>query len=158
MTTFRSPSGRLIRHAASTPPGWVVDRPGVEYSLVHVDVNQGLWVTKVRFQPGAVIPNHLHTGPVIGYTIKGSWGYPSEEALFSEGDYCLEVAGTFHQVEVAVSNPGETEAIFLIWGALIIIDDATNKIIEYTDAANVEGQYLALCKEQSVKPAPYLKV
>ena len=149
---------RLIRSAQATPAGWVEDRPGVSYSLVHVDIHQGLWVTKVKFKPGAVVPMHLHTGPVIGYTVRGSWGYPSDDALFQAGDYCLEVAGTYHQVEVPTTNVDDTEAIFLLWGALIIFKPGSREIIEYTDAATVEDEYLTLCKKQNVSPAQYIKI
>ena len=149
---------RIIRHATSLPAGWIQDRPGVKYSLVHVDVNQGLWVTKVQFDPGAVVPMHLHTGPVIGFTLQGAWGYPAEGVLFRSGDYCLEIAGTYHQVEVPGSNDCITEAIFLLWGALIIVEEKSRRIIEYTDAATVESEYLNHCKNQNVEPAAYIKI
>lgn len=150
---------RIVSKSGAIHDGWVFDRPGVEYSLVHVDKSQGLWVTKVRFQTGAKIPRHLHTGAVIGYTTRGCWGYPEENVQFEIGDYCFEPPGTFHEIEVYGSSSEITEAIFIMWGAIINFDIGDReKVTGYSDANTIEDEYLELCKKQKVTPTKYIQM
>ena len=93
-------SFRIVQKASSIDDGWVTDKAGAQYTLVHVDKSHGMWVFKSKFEAGLSLPNHLHTGPVIGYTTRGCWGYPTEEVFFERGDYCFEPAGTYHEIEV----------------------------------------------------------
>jgi len=146
-----------VENVKSINDGWVSEKPGIKYSLVHIDKSQGLWVTKVRFDAGVVIPAHLHTGQVIGFTTAGKWGYPKDNIFFTEGDYCYEPAGTFHEVEIPKDNKVITEAIFLLWGALITFEDNSSTIIkEYSDATTIENEYITLCKEHNVQPTDYI--
>ena len=48
---------------------------GVQLQVLQVDLANGMWVIRNRFQPGAVIAAHRHTGSVLAFTISGSWHY-----------------------------------------------------------------------------------
>ena len=150
---------RIVSKAGAIHDGWVLDRPGVEYSLVHVDKSQGLWVTKVRFQAGAKIPSHLHTGAVIGYTTRGAWGYPEDNVRFEVGDYCFEPPGTFHEIEVFGSKTEVTEAIFIMWGAILSFDiEDRQKVTGYSDANTIVDEYLDLCRDQNITPTEFIEM
>ena len=43
---------------------WIDIGEGSLMKVLHIDVEQGLWVVRNRFQPGYVVPTHKHTGPV----------------------------------------------------------------------------------------------
>ncbi len=62
-------------HRAEDDLPFVEHQEGVVFQLLHADVEAGLWVTRVRFQPGVTIQRHKHTGEVFAFTIKGSWNY-----------------------------------------------------------------------------------
>jgi quercetin dioxygenase-like cupin family protein len=47
----------------------------VEMKYFKLDPVQGKIVLGMRFPPGLQLPTHYHTGPVIGYTMKGAWRY-----------------------------------------------------------------------------------
>jgi 2,4'-dihydroxyacetophenone dioxygenase len=48
---------------------------GVSIQLLQADVESGLWVVRLRAQPGVTIQRHKHTGEVFAFTIAGSWKY-----------------------------------------------------------------------------------
>lgn len=155
---FSPDLNRTIHSTSALDDGWVKDNPGVEYSLLHVDKPQGLWVTRTRFSPGVLMPYHLHTGLVIGLTTRGCWGYPENERWFTTGEYCVEPAGTYHEVKVPDTNQEITEVVFLMWGALITFSNDGKTIEEYTDASTIENEYLNLCAQQNIQPTKYIKI
>src|SRR5687768_3905144 len=62
-------------HRAEKDLPFVEYQEGVVFQLLQADVEAGLWVVRVRFQPGVTLQRHRHTGEVFAFTIKGSWNY-----------------------------------------------------------------------------------
>ena len=62
-------------HRAEKDLPFVDYQEGVVFQLLHADVEAGLWVIRVRLQPGVTIQRHKHTGEVFGFTLAGSWKY-----------------------------------------------------------------------------------
>ena len=94
--------------------------------LLHVDLNQGLWILRNRFPAGYRVQRHYHTGPVYALTLAGSWGYEEyPEYLNRPGSYLYEPAHSVHTLVVPEDNDGETDVWFAIHGA---DEHATNPI------------------------------
>ena len=55
---------------------------GNNMQLLQVDLANGVWVVRNRFDPGTTAQIHKHTGQVYAFTITGSWYYlESPEAV-----------------------------------------------------------------------------
>jgi 2,4'-dihydroxyacetophenone dioxygenase len=65
---------RAIHRGESELP-FIEFAEGVELQLLQVDLDQGLWIVRTRFQPGITIQTHKHTGCVFAVTLAGSWKY-----------------------------------------------------------------------------------
>jgi quercetin dioxygenase-like cupin family protein len=113
--------------------------------LLHVDLTQGLWVVRMRFQPGYRVARHYHTGPVFAVTSKGSWNYVEyPQYVNREGSYLFEPAGSVHTLVVPEDQKGETEVWFAVFGANVNLDDE-GRVVEVIDAAKVLAGYRMLC-------------
>ena len=49
--------------------------PGVDVQPLFLDPHNGVWVLRVIFHPGVVLPTHYHTGTVHLWTLSGRWNY-----------------------------------------------------------------------------------
>ncbi len=122
----------------------------VALQLLHVDLTQGLWVVRARFQPGYEIETHRHTGPVFAVTEKGRWFYREYPGVVnSPGSYLFEPAGSVHTLTTPKDQVGETVVWFAIYGANINLDEKGN-ITGVLDAATVLGIYRTLCAAQKL--------
>ena len=120
---------------------------GTDLQLLQVDVDAGLWVVRTRWEPGVTVPTHKHTGPVFAFTLAGSWKYLEyPEDLNVAGSYLFEPAGSVHTLHVPESNTETTDAVFVIHGANLNLDEAGN-VTMVIDAAFIRDFYLALCEE-----------
>ena len=45
---------------------------GIKFQLLKVDIENALWVVRVRFDPGVTIQKHKHTGDVHAFTLEGA--------------------------------------------------------------------------------------
>ncbi|CAJ1506110.1 2,4'-dihydroxyacetophenone dioxygenase family protein [[Mycobacterium] burgundiense] len=130
---------------------WAIDvlAPGMSAQLLVADVEAGLTVANIRFAPGTVIPTHLHTGAVHGYTTSGSWFYREygRESLNVAGTYIYEPAGSTHTLEAPASNTEDTEALFIIYGAFLNYDEQGN-YVGHVDAAVTRQLYIDAIKRQ----------
>ena len=55
---------------------------GNHLQLLQVDLANGVWVVRNRFEPGTTLQIHKHTGHVYAFTLTGSWHYlESPEAV-----------------------------------------------------------------------------
>lgn len=125
---------------------WVYASEGSEKQLFHVDLNQGLWISKTRFQPNTVSPRHFHTGCVFVVTLKGSWYYEEQpDAVNGPGSYLFEPAGAVHTL-VVPQQEDVTEVWFAIWGANILMDELGNATSIW-DAKSYLEIYRAFCRE-----------
>jgi quercetin dioxygenase-like cupin family protein len=118
---------------------------GSALQLLHVDLNQGLWVSKTRLPPGYRVPTHYHTGLVFAVTLQGSWYYDeSPEAVNRPGSYLFEPAGSRHTLVTPKDQVGDTIAWFAIYGANVNVDEAGN-ITSIVDARAAHDLYTGYC-------------
>ena len=157
---------KLPKHHAMNSPAPMLPKPAehigihdtpfvtvsdmVAIQLLQVDLTQGLWVLRARFQPGFEIETHRHTGPVFAVTEKGSWFYREyPEVVNKPGSYLFEPAGSLHTLTTPANQSGETVVWFAIYGANINLDESGN-ITGVLDAPTVLQLYRALCAQQNL--------
>jgi quercetin dioxygenase-like cupin family protein len=124
---------------------FVVYQEGVDFQLLQVDVEAGLWVIRALFQPGVTIQRHKHTGEVFAVTLNGSWKYLEYPEINTAGSYLYEPAGSIHTLHVPVTNTEVTDAWFAIRGANLNLDEE-GKVESVLDAGAVLEIYLGLCE------------
>jgi 2,4'-dihydroxyacetophenone dioxygenase len=134
-------------HRSETELPFVTYQEGVAFQLLHVDIEAGLWVVRVRFQPGATIQRHKHTGQVFAFTLQGAWKYLEYPEVNTTGSYLFEPAGSVHTLHALKSNQTITDAWFAIQGANLNLDEHGN-VESVLDAASVLDVYLARCREE----------
>lgn len=123
---------------------------GLGIKLLHVDLNQGLWILRNRFPPGFVVQRHYHTGPVYALTLAGSWGYAEyPDYINTVGSYLYEPAHSVHTLTVPHDNDGETDVWFAIHGANVNVDD-DGQVTSVTDAQSILTAWRALCDAHGV--------
>jgi quercetin dioxygenase-like cupin family protein len=132
-------------HRAENDLPFVQFLEGVDFQLLHVDVETGLWVIRARFQPGVTIQRHKHTGDVFAFTIQGSWKYLEYPQVNTAGSYLYEPAGSIHTLHVPDTNEEVTDVWFAIRGANLNLD-ADGNVESVLDAGFVLETYLALCE------------
>lgn len=128
---------------------------GVDMQLLHADVKNGIWVVRIRFQPGVTIPTHKHTGEVFAVTFSGSWRYLEYPDVNTAGSYLYEPAGSVHTLHVPASNQEVTEAWFAIRGANLNLHE-NGEVMSVWDAGYIRGEYLRLCREAGYADPPVL--
>lgn len=133
-------------HRAEKDLPFVEYQEGVVFQLLQADVEAGLWVVRVRFQPGVTIQRHKHTGEVFAFTLKGSWNYLEYPELNTAGSYLFEPAGSIHTLHVPASNSEVTDVWFAIRGANLNLDAAGN-VESVLDAGAVLEIYRAQCEK-----------
>lgn len=123
--------------------------PGLSLQLLVSDIENGFVVINTRFKAGTVIPTHRHTGPVHGFTKAGQWFYREygEESLNTAGSYIYEPAGSTHTLEVPSDVTETTEAMFVIYGALINFD-ADGNYAHTVDPATTRELYFNTLEQQ----------
>ena len=125
---------------------------GVDLQLLQVDLDQGLWIVRTRFQPGITIQTHKHTGSVFAVTFAGSWKYLEYPEVNVAGSYLFEPAGSIHTLHVPESETEVTDVWFAIYGANLNLDAAGN-VETVIDAHFIHQLYLAGCQAKGL-PAP----
>ncbi len=144
--TFEHAPTAIHRGESSLP--FVDIGEGGTLQLLQVDLANGVWVIRNRFQPGYTVPTHKHTGHVYAFTQTGSWHYlESPEAVNTAGSYLYEPAGSVHTLHVPASNDGATDVWFTIHGANLNLD-ADGNVEVVIDAHGILPFYRILCAEQ----------
>jgi quercetin dioxygenase-like cupin family protein len=128
---------------------------GVSLQLLQVDLDQGLWVVRTRFQPGVTIATHKHTGPVFAVTLAGSWKYVEYPDVNTAGSYLFEPAGSVHTLTVPKAQKGVTDVWFAIYGANLNLD-ANGNVEAVIDAELVHTTYRAACASQGISEPPVI--
>ena len=123
---------------------WVDLGDGVLLQLLHVKVDEGLWVVRNRFPAGARVVRHRHTGPVYAFTHAGRWKYAEYPEVNVAGSYLYEPAGSEHTLVVPDDNDEETVATFVIHGANINLGD-DDEVVSVYDAGSVLRFYRKEC-------------
>ena len=137
-----TPPGALHRGERDLP--FVTFLDGLDFQLLQVSIENGLWVVRTRFQPGVTIPTHRHTGEVFAVTFSGSWRYLEYSDVNTAGSYLFEPAGSQHTLHVPASNTAVTDVWFAIRGANLNLDEQGN-IASVWDATFMIETYLDLC-------------
>jgi quercetin dioxygenase-like cupin family protein len=119
---------------------------GSTLQLLQVDIDQGLWVVRTKFQPGMTVPTHKHTGTVYAFTLSGSWKYLEyPDDVNVAGSYLFEPAGSIHTLHVPEDNTEITDVFFAIHGANLNLDAAGN-VETVIDAGGMYDFYVAMCE------------
>lgn len=139
----------LSLHRGEDELPFVPYQEGVVFQLLQVNLEVGLWVIRVRFDPGVTIQRHRHTGEVFAFTLSGSWRYLEYPDINSAGSYLYEPAGAVHTLHVPKANKEVTDVWFAIRGANLNLDAAGN-VEAVLDAATVLDIYRAQCKERGL--------
>ena len=111
---------------------------------------------RIKFAPGVQLPPHHHTGVVFAYTLAGEWSYleypqsPGNRA----GSYLYEPPGSVHTLKVADANTAETDVVFVITGAMLILDEQGN-VAAVLDAASHARDWPEALRAQG-KPVPQI--
>ncbi|WAG80989.1 2,4'-dihydroxyacetophenone dioxygenase family protein [Metapseudomonas furukawaii] len=127
---------------------WVNLPDGSKIQLLHVDLNQNLWITRNRMKPGFGVNTHYHTGPVFAVTLSGEWFYKEyADKVNKAGAYLFEPAHSLHTLCVAEDAKEDADVWFAIFGSNIDIDDEGN-VINILDAKKMLTGYRALCAAQ----------
>ena len=133
-------------HVGNDELPWMEAGDGSALQLLHVDLAQGLWISKTRVPPGYRVPKHYHTGLVFAVTLQGSWFYAeTPEAVNSPGSYLFEPAGSLHTLCTPEGQEGDTIAWFAIYGANINVDD-DRKVTSVIDARAALEIYRGYCQ------------
>ena len=123
---------------------------GTLIQLLMVDLEQNIWITRNRMQPGTRVIKHYHTGPVYAFTLRGEWFYEEyPETVNSAGSFLFEPAGSVHTLTIPEEQEGETMVWFLLHGTNINIDEHGG-VVSIADAFNVLAGYRMLCEAQGV--------
>ncbi len=125
---------------------------GVDFQLMQVDIDLGLWIVRTKFAPGTTIQRHRHTGMVFAYTTSGAWRYLEYPEINTAGSYLHEPAGSIHTLHALADTDGPTDVFFAIYGANLNLDDE-GKVESILDAGVVLDLYLKGCEEAGL-PRP----
>lgn len=132
-------------HIGANDLPWLEAGDGSALQLLHVDLNQGLWISKTRLPPGYRVPTHYHTGLVFAVTLQGEWFYlESPEAVNRPGSYLFEPAGSRHTLVTPADMGEDMITWFAIYGANINVDDQ-GQVTSIVDAKAVLDLYRAYC-------------
>ncbi|MGE0031676.1 MAG: 2,4'-dihydroxyacetophenone dioxygenase family protein [Steroidobacteraceae bacterium] len=138
-------------HRGENELPFVPYQEGVLFQLLQVNAEAGLWVIRVRFEPGVTIQKHRHTGEVFAFTLSGSWRYLEYPDINVAGSYLFEPAGAIHTLHVPATNKEITDVWFAIRGANLNLD-ANGNVEAVIDAATVLEIYRGQCKSLGLAP------
>lgn len=131
--------------------------PGIHFQPLLLDPELGLAVNIAIFAPGAVVPAHLHTGAVHGYTLKGKWYYKEyADQPQTAGSYLYEPASSIHTFVVPEDNTEDTVVLFVVYGANISFDDKGN-FHSVLDAITIMNLVKLCSGRQGIDSVRYLK-
>jgi 2,4'-dihydroxyacetophenone dioxygenase len=141
-------------HSDSIALPWAenwADDPAIQLKALMIDVEGGRYAVRMRFRPGLLVAPHKHTGEVHAYTFSGAWNYLeyAESPPNIAGSYLFEPPGTTHTLKVADDAGEWTEVLFIIYGAMLHLDEA-GAVIAVTDAQSVLAEYSQRLKDQNI--------
>ena len=133
-------------HIGDADLPWAEAGDGSAIQLLHVNLEQGLWISKTRLPPNYKVARHFHTGLVYAVTLKGRWFYAeAPEAVNAPGSYLFEPAGSVHTLCTPAGQEGETIVWFAVHGANINLDDE-GKVTSVMDARFALEIYRGYCE------------
>lgn len=132
-------------HVGSSDLPWAEAGDGSAVQLLHVDLNQGIWISNTRVPPGYSVVKHFHTGQVYAVTQQGRWFYAeSPEEVNSPGSYLFEPAGSVHTLTTPADQEEDTIVWFAVHGANVNISPNGN-VLSIIDAAAALEIYRGYC-------------
>jgi quercetin dioxygenase-like cupin family protein len=147
------PRGDATVHFGVDDLPWLEGEDGTRLRVLHVDLNQGLWVLDVRWPPGRRVATHYHTGTVHAVTRSGCWYYAEyPETRNVAGSYLFEPAHSVHTLVVPEDNTEVTDVWFAIHGANIDIDD-DGTVLGVVDARTILEQWRTGCARAGLDPS-----
>ena len=84
--------------------------PGVHVQPLMLDTHRGIWVLRVLFEAGVILPTHYHTGSVHLWTLSGKWNYleyPDQPQ--TAGCYLYEPGSSVHTFTTPKDNTEITD-------------------------------------------------
>lgn len=130
--------------------------PGVDVQPLFLDPSAGIWVLRVVFQPGVVLPRHYHTGTVHFFTLTGRWNYVEyPDQPQTAGSYLFEPGGSIHQFMVPATNTEPTDTVMVVHGANVNFDSEGN-YLGLMDASDIMHLFDHLVRERGLEPAKYI--
>jgi quercetin dioxygenase-like cupin family protein len=142
----------MSSHRGESELPFVTYQEGATFQLLQADIEAGLWVVRLRAEPGVTLQRHKHTGEIFAFTLAGSWKYLEYPEVNTAGSYLYEPAGSIHTLHILESNTGITDIWFAIRGAFLNLDP-DGKVDLVMDAAMGLEVYLAGCRAAGL-PAP----
>jgi quercetin dioxygenase-like cupin family protein len=94
--------------------------PGVHFQPLRLDIENGEWVVRATFGPGASVPLHYHTGAAEVFTLSGRWHYreyPNQPQ--TAGCYLYEPGSSVHTFITPADNTEDTVILVRVIGANI---------------------------------------
>ena len=123
---------------------------GIKLKLLMVDLADGLWIIRMKFEPGTEITKHYHTGPVLAVTYSGEWYYKEyPEDRNKKGSFLYEPAHSMHTLTIPETNDEVTDVWFAVRGANLNVDE-NDEVESVTDANSILEAYKSLCSEQNL--------
>ena len=130
--------------------------PGVDVQPLFLDPHNGVWVLRVVFGPGVVLPKHYHTGTVHLFTMSGRWNYVEyPDQPQTAGSYLYEPGGSIHQFTTPADNTEGTDTFMVVTGANINFDQDGN-YVGTLDASDIMVMIDKLIRERGLDPAKYI--
>lgn len=131
--------------------------PGVDAQPLYLDPTAGVWVLRVMFHPGVVLPKHYHTGVVHLYTLSGRWNYVEyPDQPQTAGSYLFEPGGSVHTFMTPADNTEITDTFMVVHGANVNFDQDGN-YLGIMDASDIMMMFDRLIRERGLQPARYIR-
>lgn len=144
------PAATHAIHIGSDDLPFVDIGDGSHLQLLQVDLNQGIWVVRVKFKPGTQVDTHYHTGPVYAVTRSGRWFYKEyPEYENTAGSYLFEPAGSVHTLTVPADQDEDVDVWFAVYGSNVNMDE-NGQVISVVDAPSILAIYRTICAEQGL--------
>lgn len=146
-------------HAATDELPWAENwagDPGIKLKLLMADVEGGRYAVRMLFAPGLKVAPHKHTAEIHAFTFAGEWAYTEypDSPSNTAGSYLYEPPGSTHTLKVADHVQGETDVMFIMYGAMLHLSD-DGAVLGITDAESVQREYAGLLAAQG-KPTPLI--
>lgn len=130
--------------------------PGVDAQPLFLDPHENVWVLRVIFKPGVILPKHYHTGTVHLFTLSGKWNYVEyPDQPQTAGSYLYEPGGSIHTFMTPADNTELTDTVMVVHGANINFDE-DNNFVGIMDTTWFMQLFDTLVKERGMEPAKYI--
>src|SRR5207249_2557420 len=129
-------------HIHSDDVPYVTFRSGVKTRILHASADAEFVVTQGLSPAGTVSELHRHSGPVFGWTNRGSWGHDLNFE-YTPGTYIYEIPMAPHRF---YGGPEEIDAIFVTFGSFESLDEETGEVIGVATNADLVRGYFEACE------------